>query len=270
MSTIVSLTSTFERSHLLFYALQSLLKQSLKPDLMLLTLSNKPYLSDSGFGVLPDWLNNSDVKVAFSQNIGPYRKLLTALEYINTNDIIVTADDDILYGKNWLRNLLEAAYSEPDSIVCCRARTIKKNIFGNWQNYSNWPLINKRIKGCEILPTGCGGVVYRKRLLDLDFLNDHTFMKIAPTADDLWFRMASLRKNVPVAVFPEIDRRNIYLLHGIGLYQVNVNQLNSYSIISRAYHIIRLRVANYIGINQTKNDFSWDSINKYSRRFPLN
>jgi len=267
MKVILSLTSTFERSNLLFYGIQSILKQSFKPNLILVNLSKNSYLSDSGFSTLPEWLNKADLKINFVNNIGSYRKLIPALEYADKDDIIVTADDDILYDVNWLKNLVGGASSEPDSIVCCKARIMEKNIFDNWQNYSNWDLINERIKGFDILPIGAGGVVYRKRLLDLRFLKDHTFLEIAPTIDDLWFRMASLRMNTPIAVFPEIDQQNIYLRHEFGLEEENRYKAKRYnSIVLRVYNRWRLKVANYIGINQAKNDFAWDLICKYSQK----
>jgi len=265
MNVIVSLTSTPERSQILFYTIQSILKQSFRPDLILMNLSESSYLSDSGFDALAHWLNKDNLKVNLVRDIGPYTKLLPALEYADTKDIIVTADDDVLYDKNWLKNLVEAATSEPDSIVCCRARIIKKNIFGNWQNYSNWDLINTRIKGFDILPMGVAGVVYRKSLLDLDFLKDHKFLKIAPTTDDLWFRMASLRKNTPVAVFPEIDHQNIYMQHSFGLGRENMYRPKYNSIFFNVCYRLRLKIANYLGINHTKNDFYWDFICKYSQ-----
>jgi cellulose synthase/poly-beta-1,6-N-acetylglucosamine synthase-like glycosyltransferase len=68
--------------------------------------------------------------------------LLPALNYSGKDDIIVTADDDILYDRNWLKTIVDASYLEPDSIVCCRARFIKKNIFNRWQN-----LYERTLKG---------------------------------------------------------------------------------------------------------------------------
>lgn len=266
MKVIISITTTFERSHIFYYTIQSLLRQSFKSNFILLNISSSSYLGDSGFKFLPYWLYNDNVIINIVDNIGSYRKLLPALEYADMEDIIVTADDDILYDRCWLENLIEAAISEPDSIVCCRARSIKKNIFGYWQNYSNWILIDKKIKGLDILPTGGSGAAYRKGLLDLDFLSDKMFLHIAPTTDDLWFRMASMRKNIPVAVFPEINSQNIYLLHGFGLEEINLHKTRYKSFISNAFNLIKLKIINYLGINLSKNDFSWDAICKYSQR----
>ena len=110
MKVIVSLTSTFERSHLLFYTIQSILKQAVKPDVTLVNLSENSYLSDSGFKTIPDWLNNPYIKINLVENTGSYRKLLPVLDFARDNDAIITADDDILYGVNWLKNLSHFRY----------------------------------------------------------------------------------------------------------------------------------------------------------------
>jgi hypothetical protein len=215
---------------------------------------------------VPDWLDNPDLTINFVQNTGPYRKLLPALNHAGQHDLIVTADDDTLYDKTWLRALVDAAYSEPDSIVCGRARLIKKNLFNGWQNYSNWKRVGKRCKEMNMLPIGCAGVVYRKKLLDIKFLTNFEFLTIAPTTDDMWFRMASMLMDTPVAVFPEIDRLNVYLKHKYGLEKMN-NQKTSFSFLPRICNKRKLKIANFIGINQTKNDFSWDAICDFSQSF---
>jgi len=237
-----------------------------KPDLILINLSKDSYLSDIGFKAIPDWLINPNIKINIVENTGSYRKLLPALEFADDKDLIVTADDDILYATNWLKNLLKFSTSEPDSIVCCRARLMKKNIIRNWQNYTKWDLINEKMKGNNILPTGGAGAVYKKKLLDVDFLSDHMFLEIAPTTDDLWFRMASLRMNTPVAVFPEIGYQNIYLLHRLGLEQENILKPKNASVsFYFPFYKKWMKFLDYIGKNQSKNDFAWASICKYSQ-----
>jgi len=269
MKIIVSLTSTFERSHLLFYTIQSLLRQTHKPDVLMVNISKNAYLRDSGFKETPEWLLHKEINVNYVENTGSYRKLLPAIENSSSNDIIVTADDDILYGQDWLKNLLEISEEETDSIVCCRARRIKENFFRNWQNYSNWGLITEKTKGVDILATGGAGAVYRKKLLDLDFINDEHFLKIAPTTDDLWFRMASMRNNIPVVVCPQIDHQNVYLLHGLGLEQENFVKQKYSSLIARYYERFSSKIFNYIGVNQSKNDIAWDAICKYANYINL-
>ncbi len=259
---IVSCTTTERRIHMLFYMIESIKKQKVMPDVMYVNISEKSYLSDRGISEIPEWLNQNFIRINRTENIGSYRKLLPVIEEARGNDLVITADDDILYGPDWIKSLVELAEQYPEHIVCPRAREMKKNIFGRWQNYSRWNLVSSAKEGMLILPTGGGGAVYRKNLLDLDFLMDPAFKELAPTTDDLWFRMASLRKNVPVFVDPEIDRESIYLKHTDGLEQVNFNRRYRYvdKVLNNSIGIIR----DWFGLDATKNDKAWSRIIGYS------
>ena len=262
---ILSCTTTYERCHVFYYTLQSLVSQSLKPDIFLINISTAPYLLDSGFQALPHWIESYSSAIQWVPNTGPYRKLLPAIPHASPDDCIVTADDDILYGPKWLEQLITAAEANMSSVVCCRARQMQKNVFGNWQNYRNWKVVNQQHHGLDFLPTGGSGAVYRKRLLDTAFLTDPRCTEIAPTNDDLWFKMASLRQRTPVTVHPEIDTDNIYLKHSYGLEQKNfIRKTFASSMHKRLYRWYERR-ASYWGINQSQNDFAWDAIEEYAR-----
>jgi hypothetical protein len=263
---IVSCTTTKERLNFLFYMLESLKKQSLKPDMLFLNISREAYLNDDGIKEIPSWLNESFIKINWVRNTGSYRKLLPAIEKVNDNDIFVTADDDVLYGPNWLKSLVELAGKYPDHIVCARARQIKKNIFGVCQNYANWRIATSKNHGLWLLPIGCGGILYRKYLLDLNFLTDPIFKKIAPINDDLWFRMASLRKKVSVIVSPEIDSESVFLLHKKGLQEFNLNYKDR-NIFQKLLEKSIRPVRDWLGINNTKNDYVWSKIIKGQSEF---
>jgi hypothetical protein len=265
VKVIVSVTTTKARLKFFFYAFQSLRKQKYNNFRLVINLSSEPYLLDEGISTIPDWLKDDKTIIRFIKNNGPYRKLIPLINEISEEDIIVTADDDVLYSEDWLEKIVERAFLYPNFIVCGRARHIKKNIIGRFQNYSNWPIVSERTTGLSLIPIGCSGVAYRINLLDLKFLNDDAFAKCAPTADDIWFRLASIRKNTKVYVDPEIDNENSYIQHTMGLEQINLHRPNKRRpFYERA--IIRLitEFNNYFGISLSKNDFSWKKSLEYS------
>ncbi len=265
MKVIISVTTTKARLGIFFYTFQSLKKQSYNNFQISINLSKEPYLFDDGIEAVPKWMIGDDVQINFVNNSGSYRKLLPLIEQVGEDDIIVTADDDVLYSENWLNKIIESALRYQNYIVCGRARRIQKNILGRFQNYSHWPIVLEKTTDLTLLPIGCSGIAYRARLLDLEFVTNKAYLEYAPTADDIWFRLASIRKNTKVYVDPEIDEGNAYILHNAGLEQVNLHRLGKKHRLHERV-IIRLitKLANYFGISLAKNDFAWKNSLEYS------
>jgi len=255
---IVSVTTTKARLEVFFYVLQSLRRQTYKDYDLSVYLSRDPYLLDEGIENVPDWIDRKRVQVSFVGNSGPYRKLLPAMADAAGEDLVVTADDDVLYANTWLEKIVQGAASHPEQIVCARARRIQKNVMGRFQNYSNWPLVSRATLAKALLPIGCSGIAYRKHLLDLDFIFDCAYKDCAPTADDIWFRLASLRRNVEVYVDPGMDAGNSYILHSMGLEQLNLNRPNRESNLFK-HEVMRVitRTKDYLGIPISRNDLAW-------------
>ncbi len=266
MSIIVSLTSTSERLDILRHTLMSLCSQTLKPDQIIVNLSREPYLYDKGIQNIPAWFklfHYRNIRINWVKNIGPYRKLLPVLKNANKNDIIVTCDDDVIYGSNWLKKLLRSCNQFPDSLICGRARRPVVNIFNRHQSYINWPIITKSCQGIDLIPIGIGGVCYRNKLLDLNFIYSDEFKMLAPTQDDLWFKIASYRKGVEVRVAENIDGEVSPIQTKGSLYSVNASKNLKSSRHQFFYAIAErfaLRSKSYLGIPICENDTVWHNL----------
>lgn len=209
MATTVSLTSTSGRLAIARHTILSLLDQREPADRIQLNLSHEPYLYDRGVDRLPPWLrecaDEGRVDVCWTENIGPYRKLLPALDVAGEEDLVITCDDDVIYGELWLGTLLEHAERHPEAIVCGQARVPVRNVMGQLQSYVHWPRVTSDGDYPAVFPIGVAGVVYKRRLLDYSFLVWREFLRVAPRQDDLWFREASARNDTPVRVAPGAD-----------------------------------------------------------------
>ncbi|MFZ1980133.1 MAG: glycosyltransferase domain-containing protein, partial [Smithella sp.] len=185
---IVSITSFGQRMYDVHFALYSLLNQTLKPDEIILWLGEKEFPHKEGN--LPQSvlsLKNNGLTIKWCKDMGPYTKLIPALkEY--PDDIIVTADDDIYYPRKFLELLYGAYLKEPQYIHCHRVHKITFDKNKNIQKYSKWIRQASNIESslCNFL-TGAGGVLYPPNSLYKDVLNEELFLKLSPTADDIWF-----------------------------------------------------------------------------------
>ncbi|HIH34904.1 MAG TPA: hypothetical protein HA255_00480, partial [Methanosphaera sp.] len=139
---IVSLTSIPERMYDVHYTLYSLLNQQVKPDKVILWLSNEDF--PNGELDLPKEvlaLQRNGLSIRFCDELKSYKKIIPALETY-PNDIIVTADDDIFYPPNWLKILYEDYRRNENDIIAHRVRRINMNN-GKIDDYCTWKLNDK-------------------------------------------------------------------------------------------------------------------------------
>lgn len=265
MKLIVSCTSTRPRLGLLRQTVPFLLNQSRPPDLLLVCLARAQFDdTDEVLRLVPELADQPRVRVELVDDLGPYTKLLPALELASDSDVVVTVDDDVCYDLGLLSGLAAATLRYPDAICCARARRIRRSWLGGFMNYESWRTVEAPTRGRALLPLGVGGVAYRRALLDLEIVFDPAARRLAPTADDLWFRAASLVLDTPVLVAPALARNSVELRHGHGLEHSNRGSLRA---PGRSPHLTALgcRLRSVLGVNETPNDMQWDAIVDYLR-----
>ena len=135
---LVSLTSYYKRFNTLPLVLDSLQKQTIKPDKIELWIENK----DIKF--LPKKIlkfKNINLRVC-ENDLFSYKKIMPAL-LENQDRYIVTFDDDIIYPNNSLEHLVNKAKEHSEDIIANRIHKIK--IVNNIpDNYNNWNLNNTK------------------------------------------------------------------------------------------------------------------------------
>ena len=276
MSLIVTLTSTSERLAVLRHTLLSLIDQSHKPDRIVVCISKEPYLVDRGIKELPNWFNSmleqQEVEIKWVENTGPYRKLLPIYRQSTDQDWIVTCDDDVIYGSEWLASLVQAGKEYPNAIVCGRARRPVKNPWKGRQSYINWPLVAGNSIGTELLPIGIAGVLYRKPLLDEGIMLSDDFKKLVPKQDDLWFNLARELTGANVVVAPKTNDY-VYPIEAPGALSATNVMTNSAgwdNFMKAVYDRVLLKFKAYIGMSMCGNDMGIKMLDKYKKdRFVL-
>ncbi|MFJ2975000.1 glycosyltransferase [Kluyvera sp. NPDC087067] len=189
----VNLTTTYSRLELCAATVWSFYNQLILPDVINLWISKEKYLADEGITVIPEWVAELNtikniIKINFTTNTGPYRKVIPVLRAAKDEDIIVYADDDVIYGRAWLAGLLKTYHANGGNlVVASRIRLKKKNIFGKYKSYNLYPLQNSNtILEKDFIITGIGGCVLSKKHISESLLVLDDYMNVAPKTDDIW------------------------------------------------------------------------------------
>ena len=184
-SLLISLTSVESRLPWLQITLASLMRQSVKPDRILLFLHEdvrkipKTVLAFRRRGLQIVRVKGEDTR--------SYKKVIPALKKF-PNASVVTADDDLMYPRNWLKNLYAAYQKEPMYIHCHRAHKIARKKSGQPMQYLDWELTSPNFQGPspDLFATHGAGALLRVDFFHKEVFNQEQFLKLAPYADDVW------------------------------------------------------------------------------------
>lgn len=190
----ISITSISTRLDLLVRTLRILLNQTLKPSGIYVYLSRESYGLDDGCKELP-----KDLKLFFAtepllhlrwtENTGPYRKLLPfAKEFPDTPVLVL--DDDTKY----LPTLVERAWKLWNEHKCCI--TFRATILDLSTAYMTWPNASGK-KAITLFTKGNGGVLYQTSWFQNPRIQDSLkYLEVAPLADDVWFNAWRIQQNI--------------------------------------------------------------------------
>ena len=196
VDVIVSMTSYGKRvEKFAAYALFSILQQTFVPKRIVLNL-DKTKWNDENIPNIIKKLKLIGVTIQYVCDEGPYTKFLPTLK-MNSNDIIITVDDDIYYDNMLVEELYEAYMNSNKQSIICRngARLLK--IETKYLPYMEQPHISTTDDAPGI-PFGVSGVLYPPHIFDDEIFNSSVYKKICPSTDDLWFGIMALRNNVYV------------------------------------------------------------------------
>lgn len=183
--------------------------------------------------VLLRWVNH---------NTRSYKKLLPTLsEYGECT--IVTADDDVLYDATWLSLLIRASKDNPGVVIGTRGNEMLSDASGHIRPYSSWPEAAANTPSFSTFLTGRGGILYPPGSLAPPVADVRLALQLAPTADDVWFKAATIRAGFPAMRVPI---RRDYPSSGAsqedGLFKVNVDNRANDAAIKAVFDHFRLTV----------------------------
>lgn len=221
---IISFTSFPARINRVWIVVETLLRQSIKPDRIILYLSqeqfpNSTYIPHSLIKLKKRGL---EIKIV-NGDIKPHKKYYySILDYVN--DYIITVDDDIFYKRDFIKDLLFNHAEHPKSIICNIASTIGIDKNGEIIPYNLWKRANSNTLDNKNFLIGCGGVLYPPHSLNNMVTNMEIFMNICPTTDDIWLNAMAQLNNTSIYVADNKIMLPVLNLHPQNLHSLNVNK----------------------------------------------
>ena len=191
---VVSLTSFPARIHVVRFAIHSLLKQSLKPNWLVLWLADSQFPgkeNDLPSDLLS--LRPLGLEIRWCEDWKSFKKLMPAVLAF-PDAIIVTTDDDMFYPRHWLRSLYQSWLDNESCIHCGGMRKIVWNADGTPKPFGEWiwnPLDCSPAFGNT--QVGLNGVLYPPHALHPDITDAEMALRVSPSSDDLWFWAMAVR-----------------------------------------------------------------------------
>jgi hypothetical protein len=194
---IVSLTSFPGRINEVWISIETIFRQSFKPDEIILWLAESQFPDRK----LPDTLLNltkRGLTIKYCDDLRSHKKYYYSLRnYPDCN--IITLDDDLYYHKDVLKNLIVLQKKYPDCICTNRAHEILI------ENHEVLPYRQWRHNSVDIaepssllLQTGGAGTLYPPRKLHADVFDKNLIKELSFHADDIWLYVMAYLKGTKI------------------------------------------------------------------------
>ncbi len=189
---IVSFTSYPKRIGMVYKVLETIIRQTVLPDKIILYLSASEF---KDFGKLPDWAKYE--KYGFEvhwheENLRSHKKWFYAFQEYK-GDIVITIDDDVLYKEDMIENLLQYHTQFPECVIARNTHLITCEEDGTLAPYERWCDRCAEYVGMprmDLEAVGNGGILYPTYLFgSKELFRKELFMEKCAYADDLWLKI---------------------------------------------------------------------------------
>jgi hypothetical protein len=195
---IVSLTSFPERINRLWLVIETIFRQTQKPDKIILWLSRDQFssLKDLPLKLLSQVERGLEIKFV-DGDIKSHKKYYYTLESYPESTMI-TIDDDMFYRSEMIADLVKYSNRYPFAIIAQYVLKMKC-IDGCLAPYNNWETVTKEGSSSKFYFFGSGGgTLFPVNALHKSVLNNKLFMDLTPFADDIWLNTMARLKNTKI------------------------------------------------------------------------
>lgn len=203
---VVSLTSYPPRINTVWQTLRSIFSQSYLPDKIVLYLakSDFPHREKDLPSSLMDMLWH-DFEIRWvDADLKPHKKWYWAFQDFK-NDLVITIDDDLIYRRTMVEELVEAYHNHPQTVVASRTHLIMFDDKGALKPYNQWILeaghAHPNLVGVEsqrlFATTGAGAlfdpVLFPEWVFDRNLIEQYCLF-----ADDIWLKVVEVAAGISV------------------------------------------------------------------------
>lgn len=236
----VSLTSYGPRLKDVWYTIESIAQGDVKPRRLILWVDDPDFTTDDYPHLRR--LVNRGLEIKKTENYGPHTKYYPYIQETRGEEFpLVTADDDVVYPKAWLKGLLEAHLESPGVFLGYRAhRFTLLPDRSALAPYAEWqPAYDGEPESYSVFLTGVGGVIYPLELQQKLVDTASSFMEKCPKADDIWINVQAFRNGIKAKkisavglVYMSIPGSQKYALHASNVTE-NQNDAQLGKVISK-------------------------------------
>ncbi|MBR1467656.1 MAG: hypothetical protein IJ606_03385 [Bacteroidaceae bacterium] len=195
---VASLTSYPGRIGVVEYSIKSILLQTIPPHRIILWLANSQFPGRK----LPKSLSNyirHGLEVRWVNDLRSHKKYHYVLQEQESNEVVITFDDDIIYHPLTIEHALRKHAEYPNAVVANMMMKIgHKN--GNVVPFRQWQMIQPGVhcpRTDYALLTG-SGCLYPFGVMPKETFDWDEACRMAKTCDDLWITFMTKLYNVPV------------------------------------------------------------------------
>ena len=197
---VISMTTFPARYETAVFTLESILRQTMKPNKILLWLTKEENPEQKIPELFLPYVEKG-VQVCFSDsNLMPHNKSFHTAK-MGADRYIITVDDDILYSERLVERLYGTYQANPaNTVVCELAHWITLDEEGLPRPYDEWDHEAKGIAGPShrLMAKGVGGVLYPPDFFRDGYFDEDTIRRTCLMADDLWLKFQAVTRGYPV------------------------------------------------------------------------
>lgn len=254
---IVSLTSYPARFKYLYLVIESIFRQTLKPDRIILFLDEGVREENLPSNLLELKKYGLEIEIGGAP-IKPHKKYYYAIKD-NPDSVVITVDDDHVYRRDVVEKLINSYHQFPKAVSCMRAHRITFDANKKVMKYNEWEYectdyINQ--PRMDLIATGIGAVLYPPKCMYKDIFDLDCIMRLSLDADDIWLKVMEVLNQTPVVA---VEAKKV---NPIAVDSIDVSPLAAQNVNESKNDVYLQNLVKKYGIDLYELISKSDSVNK--------